>query len=55
MCVDAEVGGQLCIGHGVSGLRQARMYSADGRKRRADVGRQTGFVATGKYQSWAGH
>ena len=51
MRVDAEVGGQLCIGHGVSGLRQARMYSADGRKRLADVWRQTGFVATGKYQS----
>ena len=30
MCVDAEVGGQLCMGHGVSGLRQARTLSADG-------------------------
>ena len=51
MRVDAEVGGQLCIAHGVSGLRQARTLSADGRKRLADVWGQTGFVATGKYQS----
>ena len=31
VCVDAEVGGQICIGNGVSGLRQAIMLSTMGR------------------------
>ena len=50
-CVDAEVGGQLCTGHGVSGLRQAIMLSTMGRTWLVEVWRQTGIAASGKYQS----
>ena len=44
VCVDAEVGGQLCIGHGVSGLRQASMLSTMGRTWLAEVWRQTDIM-----------
>ena len=46
VCVDAEVGGQLCIGCGVSGLRQAIMLSTMGRTWLAEVWRQTGIAAS---------
>ena len=45
MCVDAEVGGQLCIVHGVSSLRQAIMLSTTGRMWLADIWRQAGIAA----------